>query len=89
MTTQCAGAQGQLPPSVQLPLKRRRRRIRSLGLGPGGRGRRRDRQLPSSLAVLLITAAQFKAMPLPSTIHPPPPRSLDFEARMPATVAVK
>ena len=72
MTTQCAGAQGQLPPSVQLPLKRRR--IRSLGLGRGRR-RRRDRQLPSSLAVLLITAAQFKAMPLPSTIHPPPPRS--------------
>ena len=87
MTTQCAGAQGQLPPSVQLPLKRRR--IRSLGLGRGRR-RRRDRQLPSSLAVLLITAAQFKAMPLPSTIHPPTtPSSLDFEARMPATVAVK
>ena len=38
MTTQCAGAQGQLPTSLrpfQLPLKR----IRSLG-------RRRDRQLP-------------------------------------------
>ena len=74
MTTQCAGAQGQLPTSlrhsVQLPLKRRRRRIRSLG-------RRRDRQLPLALPPFGVAyyscSIQSHAIQF---IHPPPlPRS--------------